>query len=143
MQDAGENIFLVDVREPNEYEIVSIPGSVLIPKGEFLSGAALERLPQDKRIVLHCKSGAAVGGGPGGRQERGLLRRGARGRRRARLDQPDRPIAARVLIRARSLGTRERPAWVADSLLTGQPRRAPGAGRQAVPFRCGYIRRSG
>jgi len=58
MQDAGESIFLVDVREPNEYEIVSIPGSVLIPKGEFLSGAALERLPQDKRVVLHCKSGA-------------------------------------------------------------------------------------
>ncbi len=58
MQDADENIFLVNVREPNEYEIVSIPGSVLIPKGEFLSGAALERLPQDKRVVLHCKSGA-------------------------------------------------------------------------------------
>jgi adenylyltransferase/sulfurtransferase len=58
MQDAGENIFLVDVREPNEYEIVSIPGATLIPKGEFLSGAALERLPQDQRIVLHCKSGA-------------------------------------------------------------------------------------
>jgi sulfur-carrier protein adenylyltransferase/sulfurtransferase len=57
MLDGGENIFLVDVREPNEYEIVSIPGAVLIPKGEFLSGAALERLPQDKRIVLHCKSG--------------------------------------------------------------------------------------
>ena len=39
----GEDILLVDVREPNEYEIVSIPGAVLIPKGEFLSGAALER----------------------------------------------------------------------------------------------------
>ncbi len=58
MQDNGENIFLVDVREPNEYEIVSIPGATLIPKGEFLSGAALERLPQNQRIVLHCKSGA-------------------------------------------------------------------------------------
>jgi adenylyltransferase/sulfurtransferase len=58
MLDSGENIFLVDVREPNEYEIVSIPGSVLIPKDQFLTGAALERLPQDKRIVLHCKSGA-------------------------------------------------------------------------------------
>ena len=56
--DAGDNIFLVDVREPNEYEIVSIPGATLIPKGEFVSGAALEKLPQDKRIVLHCKSGA-------------------------------------------------------------------------------------
>ena len=58
MLDRGDNIFLVDVREPNEYEIVSIPGATLIPKGEFLSGAALEKLPQDKRVVLHCKSGA-------------------------------------------------------------------------------------
>jgi sulfur-carrier protein adenylyltransferase/sulfurtransferase len=58
MLDRKEDIFLIDVREPNEYEIVSIPGAVLIPKGEFLSGAALERLPQNKRIVLHCKSGA-------------------------------------------------------------------------------------
>jgi molybdopterin/thiamine biosynthesis adenylyltransferase/rhodanese-related sulfurtransferase len=53
-----DDIFLVDVREPNEYEIVNIPGATLIPKGEFLSGAALERLPQDKKVVLHCKSGA-------------------------------------------------------------------------------------
>jgi len=57
MLDRGDNIFLVDVREPNEYEIVSIPGATLIPKDQFLSGAALEKLPQDKRIVLHCKSG--------------------------------------------------------------------------------------
>jgi sulfur-carrier protein adenylyltransferase/sulfurtransferase len=53
-----DDIFLVDVREPNEYEIVNIPGATLIPKGEFLSGAALERLPHDKKVVLHCKSGA-------------------------------------------------------------------------------------
>ncbi|MEE2045172.1 adenylyltransferase/sulfurtransferase MoeZ [Nocardiopsis tropica] len=51
------DVFLVDVREKNEYEIVSIPGATLIPKGEFLNGKAFERLPQDKRIVLHCKSG--------------------------------------------------------------------------------------
>ena len=57
MLDRDENILLIDVREPNEYEIVSIPGATLIPKGEFLSGAALEKMPQDKRIVLHCKSG--------------------------------------------------------------------------------------
>ncbi|MFC0037577.1 adenylyltransferase/sulfurtransferase MoeZ [Actinomadura rayongensis] len=57
LQDRGEDIFLVDVREPNEYEIVSIPGATLIPKGDFLNGSALERLPQDKKIVLHCKSG--------------------------------------------------------------------------------------
>jgi adenylyltransferase/sulfurtransferase len=58
MLDNDEKIFLVDVREPNEYEIVSIPGSVLIPKDQFLNGSALEKLPQDRRIVLHCKSGA-------------------------------------------------------------------------------------
>jgi sulfur-carrier protein adenylyltransferase/sulfurtransferase len=58
MLDHGDNIFLVDVREPNEYEIVSIPGATLIPKDQFLTGAALEKLPQDKCIVLHCKSGA-------------------------------------------------------------------------------------
>ncbi len=58
MMDRGEDFLLVDVREPNEYEIVNIPGAVLIPKGEIVSGAALSRLPQDRRIVLHCKSGA-------------------------------------------------------------------------------------
>jgi adenylyltransferase/sulfurtransferase len=57
MLDRTDDIFLIDVREPNEYEIVSIPGSVLIPKDQFLNGSALERLPQDRRIVLHCKSG--------------------------------------------------------------------------------------
>jgi molybdopterin/thiamine biosynthesis adenylyltransferase/rhodanese-related sulfurtransferase len=57
MLDRGDNILLIDVREPNEHEIVSIPGSVLIPKDEFLTGRALERLPQDRQIVLHCKSG--------------------------------------------------------------------------------------
>jgi sulfur-carrier protein adenylyltransferase/sulfurtransferase len=58
MLDRDDDIFLIDVREPNEYEIVSIPGATLIPKDQFLNGSALERLPQDRRIVLHCKSGA-------------------------------------------------------------------------------------
>ena len=53
----ARDFLLVDVREPNEYEINRIPGSVLIPKGEFLNGSALERLPQDKPVVLHCKVG--------------------------------------------------------------------------------------
>lgn len=55
--DAKDDFILVDVREPNEYDIVKIPGSVLIPKGRILSGEALAELPQDKPIVLHCKSG--------------------------------------------------------------------------------------
>ena len=56
--DGGRDFVLVDVREPNEFEINRIPSSVLIPKGEFLNGNALEQLPQDKQVVLHCKSGA-------------------------------------------------------------------------------------
>jgi sulfur-carrier protein adenylyltransferase/sulfurtransferase len=57
-RDSGERDFvLVDVREPNEYEINRIPGSVLIPKAEFLNGSALEQLPSDKQIVMHCKTG--------------------------------------------------------------------------------------
>ncbi len=57
-RERGERDFvLIDVREPNEFEIVSIPGSVLIPKNEFLMGDALASLPQDKQVVLHCKVG--------------------------------------------------------------------------------------
>ncbi|MGH3435930.1 MAG: adenylyltransferase/sulfurtransferase MoeZ [Sciscionella sp.] len=55
--DSGDDFQLIDVREPHEYEIVKIPGSVLIPKDRILSGEALAELPQDKPIVLHCKSG--------------------------------------------------------------------------------------
>jgi molybdopterin/thiamine biosynthesis adenylyltransferase/rhodanese-related sulfurtransferase len=56
--DAGEDFALIDVREPHEYEIVNIKGATLIPKDRILSGEALAELPQDKPIVLHCKSGA-------------------------------------------------------------------------------------
>ncbi len=56
-EEGTRDFILIDVREPNEYEINKIPGSVLIPKGDFLNGSALEQLPSDKPIVLQCKSG--------------------------------------------------------------------------------------
>jgi len=56
-QRGDTDFLLVDVREPAEYEIVRIDGAVLVPKNEFLMGSALEDLPQDKPIVLHCKVG--------------------------------------------------------------------------------------
>jgi adenylyltransferase/sulfurtransferase len=56
--DNGDVFELIDVREPHEYEIVNIKGAKLIPKDKILSGEALAELPQDKPIVLHCKSGA-------------------------------------------------------------------------------------
>jgi molybdopterin/thiamine biosynthesis adenylyltransferase/rhodanese-related sulfurtransferase len=57
MFDAGKDFELIDVREPNEYEIVSIPGAQLIPKDRILSGEVLAELPQNRQIVLHCKTG--------------------------------------------------------------------------------------
>jgi adenylyltransferase/sulfurtransferase len=60
-REAGDRDFvLVDVREPNEFEINRIPGSVLIPKAEFLNGNALGELPSvdsGKQVVLQCKTG--------------------------------------------------------------------------------------
>jgi sulfur-carrier protein adenylyltransferase/sulfurtransferase len=55
--EGGRDFVLVDVREPNEREINEIPGSVLIPKGDFLTGEALQQLPQDKQAVFYCKVG--------------------------------------------------------------------------------------
>ena len=55
--EGSRDFALVDVREPNEYDINKIPASVLIPKGEILNGHAFEQLPQDKQVVLYCKTG--------------------------------------------------------------------------------------
>ena len=55
--DSDKPTFLVDVREPAEWEIVKIPGATLIPKDEILRGDALSSLPHDKQIVMYCKSG--------------------------------------------------------------------------------------
>jgi sulfur-carrier protein adenylyltransferase/sulfurtransferase len=56
-QNADKPIDLIDVREPAEWEIVRIPGARLVPKGDILSGQALAGLPQDRQIVLYCKTG--------------------------------------------------------------------------------------
>jgi adenylyltransferase/sulfurtransferase len=55
--DSDKPVYLVDVREPAEWEIVNIPGATLIPKDEILRGDALANLPQDKQIVMYCKTG--------------------------------------------------------------------------------------
>ncbi len=57
MLDRGDPVEVIDVREPAEFEILQIPGARLIPKGDILSGEALSLLPNDKRIVLNCKTG--------------------------------------------------------------------------------------
>ena len=55
--DSDKPIYLVDVREPAEWEIVKIPGATLIPKDEILRGDALASMPNDKQIVMYCKTG--------------------------------------------------------------------------------------
>jgi adenylyltransferase/sulfurtransferase len=55
--DSDKPVYLVDVREPAEWEIVRIPGATLIPKDDILRGDALSTLPQDKQIVMYCKTG--------------------------------------------------------------------------------------
>ena len=54
--DRGDNVLVVDVREPNEYQINRIAGSVLIPLGELPRRHA--ELPRDRDIVMQCKVGA-------------------------------------------------------------------------------------
>jgi sulfur-carrier protein adenylyltransferase/sulfurtransferase len=54
-RDAGEDIFLLDVREPYEYQIAQI-GGVLIPQNDVPQ--RLAEIPRDREIVVHCRSGA-------------------------------------------------------------------------------------
>ncbi len=55
LREKGDNHFLLDVREPDEYEKARIEGSVLIPLGEVTARAA--ELPRDLPLYVHCKLG--------------------------------------------------------------------------------------
>jgi adenylyltransferase/sulfurtransferase len=52
--DAGEDVFVLDVREPHEYQIVNI-GAPLIPLGDLPN--RLNELDPNREIVIHCKTG--------------------------------------------------------------------------------------
>jgi rhodanese-related sulfurtransferase len=52
--DQGDDLFLLDVREPHEREICNIGGE-LIPKG--VVHEHLARIPEGKEIVVYCRSG--------------------------------------------------------------------------------------
>ena len=54
--DKGEDLFILDVREPSEYQINRIPGSTLIPLGEL--PRRYQELPRDREIIAQCKMGA-------------------------------------------------------------------------------------
>jgi adenylyltransferase/sulfurtransferase len=53
--DAGEDVFILDVREPYEYQIAQIGGK-LIPQNDVPQ--RLAEIPRDREIVVQCRSGA-------------------------------------------------------------------------------------
>jgi rhodanese-related sulfurtransferase len=53
--DRGDKLKIVDVREPNEYQINRIPGSELIPLGDVPK--RYNELDSDEEIVVQCKMG--------------------------------------------------------------------------------------
>lgn len=68
--DAGADIVVLDVREPHEWNIAAIDGTLRIPKGEIeqakdavIAGSKqveetlLAQIPPDKELIVHCRSG--------------------------------------------------------------------------------------
>ena len=53
--DAGDNIQLIDVREPQEWAFAKIEGAKLIPLGEIMN--RMGEIDQNRETVLHCKMG--------------------------------------------------------------------------------------
>jgi rhodanese-related sulfurtransferase len=52
----GDDVAVIDVREPNEWNLGHIPGAVHIPRGVLESGIE-PRVPRERKVVLYCASG--------------------------------------------------------------------------------------
>lgn len=66
----GEDHFLLDVREPDEYESARIEGSTLIPLGEV--AARSSEIPRDRTVLVHCRSGMRSAKAVAALQEQGF-----------------------------------------------------------------------
>ncbi len=53
--DAGEDIQIIDVRQPDEYAFAKIAGTKLIPLGEILN--RMGEIDENRETVVHCKMG--------------------------------------------------------------------------------------
>jgi adenylyltransferase/sulfurtransferase len=71
--DRGEDIQIIDVREPNEYAIARIPDSIHIPLGQVLN--RMSEIDPNRETVVHCKMG-----GRSARAIEALKRAGFQGR---------------------------------------------------------------
>ena len=54
--DAGDDIQLIDVRQPEEHAFARISGAKLIPLGELMQ--RVSEIDNDRETVIHCKMGA-------------------------------------------------------------------------------------
>jgi rhodanese-related sulfurtransferase len=59
MRDRGEAPVLLDVREPREWAISDLPGSIKIPLGTLPQ--SLEKLSESDEIVVYCRTGGRSG----------------------------------------------------------------------------------
>lgn len=57
--DAGEDLFIIDVRQPEEEVEGTIPGAILIPLATLPE--RLSELPVDRELLIHCRSGGRSG----------------------------------------------------------------------------------
>ncbi|MDE0801919.1 MAG: molybdopterin-synthase adenylyltransferase MoeB [Acidimicrobiales bacterium] len=57
LRDAGGNVVVLDVREPDENAQGSIPGAVFIPRGQLESNIENKISDKDAKILIHCASG--------------------------------------------------------------------------------------
>ena len=53
LRDQG--VFVLDVREPDEWAQAHIPGATLIPLGELQT--RVNELPKDQPVLVYCRSG--------------------------------------------------------------------------------------
>ena len=56
MQARGDDVVLLDVREPNEWNLGHVPGAIHIPRG-ILESNVESRVPRERRVVIYCASG--------------------------------------------------------------------------------------
>jgi adenylyltransferase/sulfurtransferase len=85
-------LLLIDVRNPHEYEIAHIPGSVLVPLSEIEDGsgvAKIRTLAVGKELWVHCKSGIRSAKALGLLSAQGVLGKNVKGGILAWSDQVD------------------------------------------------------
>ena len=90
LRASGRPIYVLDVREPQEFQICRIPGSTLIPLGQLPTRLnELPASPGGPEIIVHCKSGVRSAKAVRLLQERGIPARNLKGGILAWIDRVD------------------------------------------------------